>query len=195
MRLVQINHDYVEDLKAKDKYDDLVQQVKQFKLSTQIFDVFGETVDNYSVHDMFTTTDTDIERQFQIADVKLGREGIGMAYGNKYGDLSDLTAFKIDVILFVADENCMNRLHTYAENRFHGLNDDYRRYIATINSEKIRRDYDSIVSDGDVVSKHNFRLPETIQVPHEAGGKEYRDHLFVSDTTGTAKLKLNGWEG
>ena len=192
--IVQIIHDYVEDLKAKGKYDDLVQQVKQFKLSTQIFDVFGETVDNYSVHDMFTTTDTDIERQFQIADVKLGREGIGMAYGNKYGDLSDPTAFKVDVILFVADEDCMNRLHDYAEKRFHGLNDDYRRYIATIDSEKIRRDYDSIVSDGDVVSKHNFRLPETIQVPHEAGGKEYRDHLFVNETTGTAKLKLNGWE-
>ena len=192
--IVQMIHDYVEDLKAKGKYDDLVQQVKQFKLSTQIFDVFGETVDNYSVHDMFTTTDTDIERQFQIADVKLGREGIGMAYGNKYGDLSDPTAFKVDVILFVADGDCMNRLHDYAEKRFHGLNDDYRRYIATIDSEKIRRDYDSIVSDGDVVSKHNFRLPETIQVPHEAGGKEYRDHLFVNETTGTAKLKLNGWE-
>ena len=192
--IVQMIHDYVEGLKAKDKYDDLVQQVKQFKLSTQIFDVFGETVDNYSVHDMFTTTDTDIERQFQIADVKLGREGIGMVYGNKYGDLSDPTAFKVDVILFVADEDCMNRLHDYAEKRFHGLNDDYRRYIATIDSEKIRRDYDSIVSDGDVVSKHNFRLPETIQVPHEAGGKEYRDHLFVNETTGTAKLKLNGWE-
>ena len=192
--IVQMIHDYVEGLKAKDKYDDLVQQVKQFKLSTQIFDVFGETVDNYSVHDMFTTTDTDIERQFQIADVKLGREGIGMVYGNKYGDLSDPTAFKVDVILFVADEDCMDRLHAYAEKRFHGLNDDYRRYIATIDSEKIRRDYDSIVSDGDVVSKHNFRLPETIQVPHEAGGKEYRDHLFVNETAGTAKLKLNGWE-
>ena len=192
--IVQMIHDYVEDLRIKGKYDALIQQVKQFKLATQIFDAFGETVDNYSVHDMFTTTDTDIERQFQIADVKLGREGIGMAYGNKYGDLSDLTAFKVDVILFVADENCMNRLHAYAENRFHGLNDDYRRYIATIDSEKIRREYDSIVSDGDVVSKHNFRLPETIQVPHEVGGKEYRDHLFVSDTTGTAKLKLNSWE-
>lgn len=77
--IVQMIRDYVENLKAKGKYDDLVQQVKQFKLATQIFDVFGETVDNYSVHDMFTTTDTDIERQFQIADVKLGREGIGMA--------------------------------------------------------------------------------------------------------------------
>lgn len=192
--IVEMIHNYVEGLKAEGKYDGLVQQVKQFKLATQIFDAFGETMDNYSFHDMFTTTDTDIERQFQIADVKLGREGIGMAYGNKYGDFSDLTAFKVDVILFVADEDGMNRLHAYAENRFHGLNDDYRRYIATIDSEKIRREYDSIVSDGDVVSKHNFRLPETIQVPHEAGGKEYRDHLFVSDITGTAKLKLNGWE-
>lgn len=192
--IVEMIHSYVEGLKANGKYDDLVQQVKQFKLATQIFDAFGETVDNYSVHDMFTTTDTDIERQFQIADVKLGREGIGMVYGNKYMDMSDLTAFKVDVILFVADEECMNRLHSYAETRFHGLNDDYRRYIATIESEKIRKEYDSIVSDGDPVSKHNFRLPETIQVPHEVGGKEYRDHLFVSEATGTAKLKLNGWE-
>ena len=184
----------MESLKVDGKYDDLVQLVKQFKLATQIFDAFGETVDNYSVHDLFTTTDTDIERQFQIADVKLGREGIGMAYGNKYMDLPDLTAFKVDVILFVADEECMNRLYSYAEARFHGLNDDYRRYIATIDSEKIRKEYDSIVSDGDPVSKHNFRLPETIQVPHELGGKEYRDHLFVSDITGVATMKLNTWE-
>ena len=49
--IVQMIRDYVENLKAKGKYDDLVQQVKQFKLATQIFDVFGETVDNYSVHD------------------------------------------------------------------------------------------------------------------------------------------------
>ena len=53
----------------------------------------------------------------------------------------DLTAFKVDVILFVADEECMNQLHSYAEIRFHGFNDDYRKYIATIDSEKIRKEY------------------------------------------------------
>ena len=192
--IIEMIHNYVEGLKTEGKYDDLVQQVKQFKLETQIFDAFGETVDNYSVHNLFTTTDSDIERQFRIADIKLGREGIGMAYGNRYMDMSDTTAFKVDVILFVADEECMNRLHSYAETRFHGLNDEYRRYIATIDSEKIRKDYDSIVSDGDSVSKHNFRLPETIQVPHEVGGREYRNHLFVSDITGVATMKLNTWE-
>ena len=192
--IVEMIHNYVEGLKTEGKYDDLVQQVKQFKLETQIFDAFGETVDNYSVHNLFTTTDSDIERQFRIADIKLGREGIGMAYGNKYMDMSDTTTFKVDVILFVADEECMNRLHSYAETRFHGLNDEYRRYIATIDSEKIRKDYDSIVSDGDSVSKHNFRLPETIQVPHEVGGREYRNHLFISDITGVATMKLNTWE-
>lgn len=39
-------HDYVESLKTNGTYDALVLQVKQFKLATQIFDAFGETVDN-----------------------------------------------------------------------------------------------------------------------------------------------------
>lgn len=192
--IAQMIRDYVEVLKVQGTYDDLVLQVKQFKVATQIFDAFGETVDNYSVHDMFTTTDTDIDRQFRVAEVKLGNEGIGKVYGNKYLDLDNPNAFKVDVILFVADEECMNKLYSYAQMRFHGLNDNYRRYIATIDSEKVRRQYGTIVSDGDVVSKHNFRLPETIQVPHESGGKEYRNHLFVSDATGMATLKLNTWE-
>lgn len=187
-------HAYVDTLKSNGQYNELVLQVKQFKLATQIFDAFGETVDNYSVHDLFTTTDTDVDRQFRAAEFKFGNEGIGIAYVNKYMDDEQPNNFKIDVILFVADEECLKQLNHYAEARFHGLNDDYRRYIATINSEKIRRQYDSIVSDGDIVSKHNFRLPETIQVPHEDGGKKYLNHLFVSDITGYAKMKLNTWE-
>lgn len=187
-------HSYVEDMKSNGRYEELVLQVKQFKLATQIFDAFGETVDDFSIHDLFTTTDSDVDRQFRAAEVKLGNEGVGIVYGNKYMDDEHPNNFKIDVILFVADEECIKQLNHYAEERFHGLNDDYRRYIATINSDKIRRQYDSIVSDGDIVSKHNFRLPETIQVPHEVGGKEYRNHLFVSDTTGYAKMKLNTWE-
>lgn len=192
--IAQMIRDYVENLKTQGKYDDLVLQVKQFKLATQIFDAFGETIDNYFVHDLFTTTDTDVDRQFRVAEAKLGNEGIGIFYGKKHMDLDNPNDFKVDVILFVADEECMNKLHNYAAERFHGLNDDYRRYIATIDSEKVRRQYDRIVSDGDIVSKHNFRLPETIQVPHESGGKEYRNHLFVSDSTGVATLKLNTWE-
>jgi type III restriction enzyme len=192
--IAEMIHMHVESLKKGGTYNDLVLQVKQFKLETQIFDAFGESIDNYSVHNLFTTTDTDLERQFCAAEAKLGNEGIGVTYANKYGDLDDPAGYEIDVILFVADDECMNQLHNYAEKRFHELNDEYRRYIAKIDSEKIRKQYDSIVSDGDKVSKHNFRLPETIQVPHDIGGKEYRDHLFVNDDTGVAKLKLNSWE-
>lgn len=192
--IAEMIHEHVVSLKADGKYDDLVLQVQQFKLATQIFDAFGESVDNYSVHDMFTTTDTDLERQFRAADAKLGNEGIGLVYGNKYGDLGDPTGYEIDVILFVADEECMNRLQDYAQNRFHSMNDKYRKYIATVESESIRRRYDTIVSDGDSVSKHNFRLPETIQAPHAVDGKPYRDHLFVNPETGVASIKLNTWE-
>lgn len=105
-------------------------------MATQIFDAFGETIDNYSVHNLFTTTDTDVDRQFRVAEVKLGNEGIGMVYGKKYMDESNPNQFKIDVILFVADEECINSLNNYAKVRFHGLNDDYRRYIATVDLEK-----------------------------------------------------------
>ena len=59
--------------------------------------------------------------------------------------------------------------------------------------ERYRSQYDSIVSDGDVISKHNFRLPETISLPHETGGKNYSDHLFVNQDR-IAHFKLNGWE-
>lgn len=186
--------DYIDKLKSEGKYEELVNLAKEFKLSTQIFDAFGKTVDNYLVHDLFTFTDTDIDRQFRVAETKLGNEGIGMAYGKRYMDDDNPNGFKIDVILFVADDECMNNLHNYAQKRFHGLNDEYRRYIANIKYDNIRSKYDRIVSDGDVVSKHNFRLPETIQVPQEEGGKEYNNHLFVNDITGIAKIKLNTWE-
>ena len=192
--IVRMIHDHTEGLKAAGKYDELADMVQQFKLSTQIFDVFGETVDNYSIHDLFTTTDTDIDRQFRLAETKLGSEGVANEYGRQYFDGDEPNAYKIDVIIFASDDECIKSLHTYAEAKFHSLNDTYRRYIAKIDSDRFRRQYDSIVSDGDIVSKHNFRLPETIQVVHEDGGKEYSNHLFVNANTGTAVMKLNGWE-
>lgn len=192
--IVRMIHDHTEGLKSAEKYDELSDMVQQFKLSTQIFDVFGETVDNYSIHDLFTTTDTDIDRQFRLAETKLGSEGVANEYGRQYFDVDEPNAYKIDVIIFAADDECIKSLHTYAEAKFHNLNDTYRRYIARIDSDRFRRQYDSIVSDGDIVSKHNFRLPETIQVAHEDGGKEYSNHLFVNANTGTAVMKLNGWE-
>lgn len=185
---------YIDNLKANGKYDALVVQVKQFKLATQIFDVFGESVDNYFVHDIFTTTDTDIDRQFRLADVQLGNEGIGNEYGRLYYDEADPSAFQIDVILFAADSDCITKLHEYARKKFHSLNDQYRIYIAKMKDDQLRKKFDSIVSDGDTVSKHSFRLPETVQFPNEVGGTEYQTHLFVDPNTGTAKMKLNSWE-
>lgn len=187
-------HDYVERLGELGQYEHLVKQVKQFKLSSQIFDAFGKSVDNYSVHSMFTTTDSDIDRQFRIADAKLGSEGIGNVYGNLFMKDGDYIGYKVDVILFVVDESCMNGLHEYAERRFHELNDLYRRQIAIVNSDKLQRDYEQIVSCGDAVSKHNFRLPETINVSNEQNGKAYSRHLFADEKTGLAHFRLNNWE-
>lgn len=185
-------HEHISLLKQRGMYDDLVGQVLQFKLSAQIFDVFGRSIDDYAIHDLFSTTDTDIERQFRLAETRLGNEGVGNAYVNRYYDEDDVLNLKIQVIIFAANTDCMDALNKYAEQKFHDMNDANRRRTVSL-PEKFKKKYDDIVSDGDIISKHNFRLPETIRVPHEMEGRLYSNHLFVDDS-GTALINLNGWE-
>ena len=190
--IVEKIHEHIGLLKRQGVYDDLAGQVLQFKLSAQIFDVFGRSIDDYAIHDLFSTTDTDIERQFRLAETRLGNEGVGNAYVNRYYDEDDVLNLKIQVIIFAANVDCMNALNDYAQQKFHDLNDANRRRTVSL-PEKFKKKYDDIVSDGDIISKHNFRLPETIRVPHEMEGVLYRNHLFVDDS-GTALINLNGWE-
>lgn len=183
---------YILDLHRTGKYDELVKQVMEFKLSIQIFDVFGEAIKNYYVNDLFATTETDLDRQLRAADAKLGGYGFPFVYGRRFLDLEDPNAFKVDCILFAADEECMRQLSIYAEKKFHDLNDKYRKYVVS-RSEKCRKQYGDIIADGDRVSKHNFTLPETISARVETGGKAYHDHLFANED-GIATIKLNSWE-
>ena len=192
--VIQRIHDYVEALKKAGRYDILVTEVKQFKLQSQIFDTFGESMDNYSVHDLLSTTDTDIDRQLRLAESKLSGEGIGASYGRVYIDVTDPNAYKIDVILFVANNECMEELQKYAKIKFHSYHDDFRRKVALLDADNIRQQYDRIVSDGDKVSEHSFRLPENIKVSEDKNGKDYSNHLFVNPMTGKAKFNLNSWE-
>lgn len=190
--IVEKIHDYIENLKKENKYNVLAQKAKQFKLSTQAFDVFGQSIKGSQSLNLFMTTDTDIDRQFRQADVKLGNEGVGNTYGKAYYDENEPNSYKIDVILYASNKKCYADLSEYAKNKFHDLDDQYRRYTISLD-ERFRKQYDKVVSDGDVISKHNFRLPETINVKHESKGKKYYDHLFVNDE-GYAKIDLNGWE-
>lgn len=185
-------HDHIENLKQQGMYDMRADQVLQFKLSAQIFDVFGRSIDDYLIHDLFSTTDTDIERQFRLAETRLGNEGVGNAYVNRYYNEDEVLNLKIHVIIFAANSDCMDALQDYAREKFHDLNDTNRRRTVTL-PERFKKKYDDIVSDGDIISKHNFRLPETIRVPHESEGRLYSNHLFVDDS-GTALINLNGWE-
>lgn len=185
-------HNYIEKLHQDGKYDDLAKKVLEFKLSIQIFDVFGETIKNYPLNDFFATSESDIDRQLRAADTKLGGYGFQNVYGRRFFDFENPNSFKIDFILFAADDECMTQLSRYAEKKFHELNDKYRKYVVS-KSEKCRKLYSDIIADGDVVSKHNFTLPETISARMEKGGESYFDHLFAPED-GPAIIKLNGWE-
>ena len=190
--IVEKIHEHIETLKRKDQYDALAGQVLQFKMNAQIFDVFGRSIDDYSIHDLFSTTDTDIERRFRLAETRLGNEGVANSYVNRYYEEDEILNLKIHVIIFAVNADCMDSLNDYAREKFHDLNDANRRRTVTL-PDRYKKKYDDIVSDGDIISKHNFRLPETIRLPRESAGKLYRNHLYVDDS-GTALINLNGWE-
>lgn len=190
--IVRMIADYVASLKKQNIYESLVEKAKSFKLSTKVFDVFGEAIQSVEEENSFYSTDIDIDRQFRIAEAQLGSEGIGNSYLNTFFDPNALVNLKIDVILFVSNDECLASLNAYAKNTYHNLNDKYRRYMTKL-TDSYQKQYDRIVSDGDIISKHNLRLPETINVAHDVDGKKYKTHLFVNDD-GFAKIKLNDWE-
>ena len=191
--IVKMIREYVTSLKRDGKYDEMAHHIMEFEMESQVFDAFGENVkDNSILYHFMSTTDTDIDRQYRRAENKLGNEGVGNKYGKYFYDPDDPNAFKIDVILYASDDDCIGRLMAYAERAFHKMNDDYRRKIVGL-EERFIKQYNTIVSDGDIVSKHNFRLPETITQPREINGKDYTDHLFV-DGSGVARINLNNWE-
>jgi len=190
--IVEYIHKHIEKLKQNNLYDDLQKQVLQFKLDAQVFDVYGRSLTNETPNDLLMLTDTDVDRQFRNAEAKLGNEGIANHYLNAFRANENIVELKIHVIIFANDSNCMAELEKYAKTTYHNLNDAHRRETVKL-PDKFKMQYDRIVSDGDIVSKHNFKLPETITPLREDSGKAYADHLFVDDN-GVAIIKLNSWE-
>ncbi len=183
---------YIDELHSNGKYDGLAGQVLSMKLSVRIFDVFGEALDNGHAQDFITASESGLDRQLRAADAKLGAYGFPNKYGRKYADLDNPAEYKIDCILFAADENCIAKLNLYAKDKFHALDDNFRRYVVS-KSDRCKKQYSDIIADGDKVSKHIFTLPETISAEIKQDGKEYDNHLFA-DENGFARIKLNPWE-
>ncbi len=190
--IVGMIRQHINWLKQQGRYENLKTQVLQFKMKTQAFDVFGESVDNHTETDVFSSTDLDLDRNFRAADIILGREGIGFRYGNKYYDEDDPNAHMIDVIIFANDANCINNLYDYAKKKFQDLDDNNRRNIQAL-SERYRLKYKEIVTNSEEVTKLNFELPEYINMSLNEGEDNYPDHLYLNGNN-EAHLALNSWE-
>ena len=72
--------------------------------------------------------------------------GFPQVYGNNYMDEDDPFAYKIDCILFAADDDCIASLNEYAKRKFHSLNDQYRKYIVG-KSEQLKKQYSDIIAE------------------------------------------------
>lgn len=191
--ILQMIHHYNENLRLAGKYERLSKKVMELRLSSRVFDVFGERQDNQVYYSLFTS-DSDLDRQLREANAKLGSHGYPDAYIKRFlqGPKS-VMSLAVDCILFVNDENNLAQLTQYAKDKFHALDDQYRRYLVN-KSESCQKQYNTIISNGDRVSKHNFMLPEQYEAKAPDKGKAYRLHLFVDDKTGVATFNFNSWE-
>lgn len=184
---------YVDELHQSGRYDALAEQVLQFKLSVQVFDPFGQALQEDYWGDLVLMSESDLDRQVRNADARLGRFGFPNIYGSRYYDEEDPNAHKIDCVLFAADDECRAKLGEYAKEKLRILSRNYRVAIAN-KSDACKREYRRIMADSAVVSEQLFAIPENISVREDPDGKEYDNHLLASETTGIAKIKLNGWE-
>lgn len=191
--VVDMIHNYAEGLRSSGKYAELSKNVLQYKLSVQVFDAFGEALRDTVLGDMLLESESDIDRQLRNAEAKLGRYGFTNVYGGKYYDPEHPNTYKIDCILFAADDANIAALGEYAKNKFQTYVSKYRLSIVN-RSDACKRKYHDILADSDVVSEQIFSLPENISVKVDTDGKEYENHLFADENTGIANIKLNGWE-
>jgi type III restriction enzyme len=190
--IVEIMRTAVDEIRRSGQYKELERQIREMRMQARVFDVFGASLQQQGMSEFAFVSDWDVDRQLREADVVLGRAGLVNDYGREYVG-GDEDAWKIDSIIFANDQTCMERVYAYAKGKFHMLNDEHRREVAALN-ERVQSEYDDIVASGDVVSKHNFLLPETIQGSSAPDGKLYGDHLYA-DEHGFARIKFDSrWE-
>lgn len=185
---------YIDNLKKSGEYDNLAAEVKKLNLSWKVFDAFGKAVNEDKEYVYYTSSDEDIDRKFRIAEKILGGFGLGAAYGVPHFNPNNPSEYMVHVILFAADKECVDKLHLYAKDKFNELSDSYRLQFAHMTTDKYRKQYDAIISNGNEVSAHSFHLPEQIRPIVDQDGEKYYNHFFVNENTGYAKIKLDSWE-
>ncbi len=192
--IVELIHNYVEQLKRDGEYKALVDKALEFQLNTISFELYksGKIYEAHQGPDLYSKTDAGLQHQYQMAEVLLCGEGIGKRYADKYEDEEDENAFMYDVILYAADEHQRDIRMDYARTEFNRLADLYRPKTKCI-SENYRLQYNNLVTLGSEISKHLFHLPEAINVDLDNEGETCTDHLFVN-ADGTATFNLKGWE-
>lgn len=191
--VIDLIRGYIDDLHCTGKYDELAAQVLEFKLSVQVFDPFGQAIEENYSNDFTLISETDLDRQVRNANAKLGGYGFPNIYGGRYYDENDPNKHKIDCVLFAADDGCRAALGGYAKKKLREFVTKYRVAVAT-KSDACKKKYREIMADSDEISKQNFAIPENIYVKEDPDGIEYDNHLLASPETGIAKIKLNGWE-
>ena len=191
--IVEMIHQHVHSLKHSGKYAAEKEQVLNFEMLSEVYDAFGERIQQAAVMNLFSETDVELDRQLRMAEKKLANEGVSNSYIKKYDAPDHQELAKIDVILYAGSEDCLLAAEEYAKKKFHALNDQYRQKTVRL-TDHFKTEYRNLIRDSEEVTQTPFFLSDNIAFRSDEQGAEYGDHLFVDGQTGTVRIRLNGWE-
>lgn len=192
--IVQLMACYIADIKSSGEYDELVKQALEYKMNKSLYDtVSGDKLSTTENLQFSTSSTAMLDRDFLAAELKLGGEGIGSLYEQRFYDENDEDASRLHVILYAKSEECKQMREQYAKKRFSVLTEKFRALTITL-EDKYREQYNQIVRYGMTVSPIILHLKDYLQGRQNPEGKPYTDHLYLNEKTGTAIFKLNDWE-
>lgn len=184
-------HSYIEKLKSDGRYNDVADQFRKFNLKSTVIDAFGEKHDDDGSTKTMITSDADIEKQFNIANYKLG-EGLGQLYLKRYADPDDITAAQLEVVVFTSSATAMSELENKAKNMFLNMFNTYRPAVVSSHNEELIANFNSISIQSSHAAATVYTLPESADFPESSKGQVYTDHLYCKN--GIIRIELNAWE-
>ena len=191
--IVGLMYGYIDGLKRAGRYDEFSEKVRKFQLCVEIFDPFGEHAARVERGDLLAATETDIDNQYRIAEGRMGKSGIGGAYGRRYLNEDDPQAWKVDVIICVAEQPFAEQLEKYAKKKYLQYQENYRVRL-TQGPKSFCDEYRGIVFSASTVCPLPYILPDRPFDGSSGKGIKYSRHLFVTEKDGSIKFDLKNWE-
>ena len=190
-KIVLLMASEIENLKNMGEYDMLAQAITGFNLKSLTFD-YGENAYRVDEANRLIVTDFDIDRFFKMAGKKIG-DGLDYAYWIfKHNQGIDDKDAKIEVIVLTGNNDAMQHINDWCEDKFAELFGQYRAKIGKLNDAR-RMEYERLSDATDRPQDIDWHFPSSVNFTVGEDSRSYEKHIYIAQD-GTFQTTLNAWE-